>query len=67
MEMSQARYQALMDHIFKNCPSLFLTFHEFINLTDLNEQGMGNLQITRPPNVNDRDYKDICAIASSWK
>jgi hypothetical protein len=66
MEMTTERYQALMDYLFKSAPQLFLTFHEYINHA-VDEQGVGRVEVTRPPNAEERDYKDICKIVERWK
>jgi len=67
MLMTLARYQALMDYLFKNAPQLFLTFHEYINHVEADEQGNGKVEVIRPPHATERDFKDVCMIVESWK
>ena len=67
MQLTTERFQALMDHLFKNCPHLFLLFNESINLMDVDVQGIGKVEVSRPEGVVDRDYKDVCMIVDAWK
>ena len=67
MEWTREKYHDFMDYLFKSQPALFMTFHEHIELENINEKGIGTVVFGKPADVKDEDYKLLMDLVKFWK